>query len=145
MQVELKDITVCPTLSQETTAFSAELWLDGKKAADCHNDGNGGSNMLYFADQAMVQAFDKFCRSQPPEVTSYGAPLAMDGDLYISLLLEKHQHEKWLAAKMKKAVLYRLVEDKSDVYRTMVVNKANRKSVVDHLKKKHGARLVEVH
>ena len=101
--------------------------------------------MLYFSDPSVEKAFDKFCRSQPPEVTSYGAELAMDGDLYISRLLEKHLHEKWLAAKMKKEVLYRLVEDKSDVYRTMVVNKANRESVVEHLKKKHGARLVEVH
>jgi hypothetical protein len=33
--------------SQETTLFRADLYVDGKKVAECKNDGLGGSTDIY--------------------------------------------------------------------------------------------------
>ena len=41
---ELKKIKCFAELSQETEAFTAELWIDGKHVADIKNDGQGGCN-----------------------------------------------------------------------------------------------------
>ena len=42
MKIELKNISHSPRLSQETEAFAADLWINGKKVAYCENDGHGG-------------------------------------------------------------------------------------------------------
>jgi hypothetical protein len=45
--MELKKIKHFNELSQETMAFSAQLWVDGKHIADISNNGEGGSNNVY--------------------------------------------------------------------------------------------------
>lgn len=42
MKIELKNIKTYPALSEETTAFSAEIFIDGRKAGYAKNDGHGG-------------------------------------------------------------------------------------------------------
>ena len=45
--MELRKIKHFHELSQETMAFSAQLWVDGKHIADVSNNGEGGSNNIY--------------------------------------------------------------------------------------------------
>lgn len=46
MQIELKRFTANARLSQETTAFAADVWVDGKKVGSAENDGHGGATMV---------------------------------------------------------------------------------------------------
>jgi hypothetical protein len=46
VNVELKRFTTNARLSQETTAFAADVWIDGKKAGTAENDGRGGSTLV---------------------------------------------------------------------------------------------------
>ena len=46
MKIELKRFTANARLSQETTAFAADVWVDGKKAGRAVNDGNGGATLV---------------------------------------------------------------------------------------------------
>lgn len=46
MKIELKRFTTNARLSQETTAFTADVWVDGKKAGHAENDGHGGATMV---------------------------------------------------------------------------------------------------
>jgi len=41
---ELRKIKSFEPLSEETEAFTAQLWVDGKHVADLKNDGQGGCN-----------------------------------------------------------------------------------------------------
>ncbi|PYF74634.1 hypothetical protein [Pedobacter nutrimenti] len=43
MKIELKNIKYFDALSEETTLFNANLYIDGKKAGIVKNDGRGGS------------------------------------------------------------------------------------------------------
>jgi len=45
--MELRKVKHFNELSQETMAFSAQLWVDGKHIADISNNGEGGSNNIY--------------------------------------------------------------------------------------------------
>jgi hypothetical protein len=47
MNVELKRFTTNARLSQETTAFAADVWVDGKKAGHAENDGHGGCTIVH--------------------------------------------------------------------------------------------------
>jgi len=47
MKIELKRFTTNARLSQETTAFAADVWVDGKKAGHAENDGHGGSTIVH--------------------------------------------------------------------------------------------------
>lgn len=42
MKIELRRINHNPRLSEETNAFSAEIWIDGERAFEARNQGQGG-------------------------------------------------------------------------------------------------------
>lgn len=44
MQISLKSVRISESLSEETTAFTARLYVDGKATADVRNSGHGGCN-----------------------------------------------------------------------------------------------------
>ena len=46
MKVELKKVKIAKFLSEETTAFSAQLWVDNEYIADVSNEGRGGNNRI---------------------------------------------------------------------------------------------------
>lgn len=42
MKIELKNVSYSARLSEETSAFTADVWIDGKKAGYARNHGTGG-------------------------------------------------------------------------------------------------------
>ncbi|MHA2403822.1 MAG: hypothetical protein ACXADH_12575, partial [Candidatus Kariarchaeaceae archaeon] len=45
--ISLKNIRVHNDMSEETTCFSASVYVNGVKAGTAKNDGRGGCNMYY--------------------------------------------------------------------------------------------------
>jgi hypothetical protein len=45
MKISLKKIKVYESLSEETTAFTADLYINGKHVGEVSNDGHGGQTM----------------------------------------------------------------------------------------------------
>ena len=66
MKIELKRFTTNARLSQETTAFAADVWVDGRKVGHAENDGHGGMTMVHL---------DKSVRDQ---VEAHGKTLVPD-------------------------------------------------------------------
>lgn len=65
MKLELKNVKIHPDMSEETTCFSATLWVDGKRAASCRNDGRGGSTDVYFEDRKLMLLVYQWCKDNP--------------------------------------------------------------------------------
>jgi hypothetical protein len=87
MKVEIKNLKHNSRMSEETDCFSADLWINGKKAAYVENTGKGGSHSMHFTDPAIEREFNEWAEAQPPlPDTGYG-PLAMSGELFISILV----------------------------------------------------------
>lgn len=65
MKLELKNVKIHPDMSEETTCFSTTLWVDGKRAASCRNDGRGGSTDVYFEDRKLMLSVYQWCKDNP--------------------------------------------------------------------------------
>lgn len=87
MQVELRAIKHHKSLSQETAAFTAELWVNGKLAGTVQNTGQGEGNYPRWIDEKLAPKVGKYMESLPPKATKYGG-LSMTLDFYIALLVE---------------------------------------------------------
>jgi hypothetical protein len=75
----LKRFTTNARLSQETTAFAADVWIDGKKAGTAENDGHGGATMvhLHLLDRAVRDQVDAHGKTLVP--AEYKSFMSYDG------------------------------------------------------------------
>ncbi len=55
MKLELKSLKVNRAMSEETTCFSATLYVNGKKVAEVSNRGTGGSNDYRVLDKELYK------------------------------------------------------------------------------------------
>jgi len=111
MKIELKKIKYAAFLSQETSAFTAEIWIDGKKAGTASNEGHGGATDVWVSDPALATQASLYAKSLPPlpstSTLADGTPLfpnglSMDLELLIDGLLEDHLQAKDAAKQEKK-------------------------------------------
>jgi hypothetical protein len=124
MKVELKKVKIAKFLSEETTAFTAQLWVDGEYIADASNQGHGGSNDIHhrFDGKGLntrdkVQAFEAWCDAQPPNQSEYGAS-DMSADLYIGLMVDDYQEQQQVKRWCKTKTVVRLKGDKPGEFHT---------------------------
>ena len=78
MKVELKKLKHHKGLSEETRAFSAEVYIDGKHAGYTSNRGHGEANMTRWNHREMGDNFEAWAKSLPP-VNFEDTPLPMMG------------------------------------------------------------------
>ena len=75
MKIELKALRIYDKMSEETIAFTADVYVNGKKVAYAKNDGHGGSTYYHpypNADRALLKAAEDYCKALPPEKSTYG-------------------------------------------------------------------------
>src|SRR5690349_2414852 len=99
MKIEVKSVKVYHGMSEETLAFTADVWVDGKKAFYAKNDGHGGETYVQpFAREGMElrERADTWVKANvPDEVSSLqnedGSPFTYKHDLasYIDKLVEE--------------------------------------------------------
>ncbi len=93
MKIELKNVKIHRAMSEETTAFNADLWVNDVKVGSASNRGHGGCNDVTLGmgqDIALLAQMRDHCKALPPVVTDYG-PLDMDLDFFISRLVEREE------------------------------------------------------
>lgn len=117
MKIELKKIEYSERLSEETEAFSADLYINGKKAGEASNSGHGGSTgyRAYDAEgMALIREAEDWCKRLPPKVyppdDSFpnGLKLDMDLEQYIDDLVNdfiKRRFQAKMSGSMKQHVV----------------------------------------
>jgi hypothetical protein len=65
--VSVKNYRRVPSLSEETEAFSATIYLDGRRAGRVTNRGTGGCNHYEFDSPAKRDAFEAYARAWAEE------------------------------------------------------------------------------
>lgn len=114
MKLEVKNIKHVPRLSEETNAFSADLYVDGEKIANCSNRGKGGNNQItaiysenekkrkhYREQLAKAEAFAKTLPGVKSDFKKDGL-LPMDLEFFIDLEIEKDLFKKDIQKFIKK-------------------------------------------
>jgi len=102
MKIELRRFTTNARLSQETTAFAADVWVDGKKAGHAENDGHGGATIVHLdpSVRATVEAHGKTL--VPAEYASFTGGAEWLVDQLVEAELTKRA-DKTFAKKIAKA------------------------------------------
>lgn len=102
MKIELKKIKHVPSLSEETEAFTAELYIDGARAGVASNRGYGGNTGYRAFDSAgekLIRKAEAYCQALPGKVLTGetgmdGHIIPMNLELFIDDLLYTHLEEK---------------------------------------------------
>jgi len=102
MEIELRKIHHSVQLSEETEAFTANIYINGIHAGHAQNRGSGGPTDYYHENEKgrelIVQA-EKWCKSLPPRIYPGGDGMeafSIDRNLenYIDDLLNDHLQKK---------------------------------------------------
>lgn len=147
MKLELKAFKMHAGLSNETTAFTANLWMDGRLVAECENDGRGGPNAVHWLGKDAKEnekRFSAHVKSLHHEENGK-AQQALTEDFFISNLVEEAAAKQWRYNQAKRKVLFRLQGDEEDAYRTYAIKtKEERVQAYDQILGKHEAEVIEI-
>jgi len=74
MKLELKNVKINETFSEETLMFMADLFVDGKKVGYASNDGRGGctSYNAYENQREVLGKAEAFALTLPSTITEFG-------------------------------------------------------------------------
>lgn len=97
MEIELKKIKIVDEMSDETTCFCADVWIDGKFEGRVQNSGRGGCND--YAPHSLAKTLNEHAESLGP-VEFGGAWLERDADMVVSELLGAHRLRKELRRRL---------------------------------------------
>jgi hypothetical protein len=99
MKIELKNLKVAASLSEETTAYTATIYIDGARAFDASNRGHGGCD-LYRAVEGYTGPseieINQWLKANTPQVKCLGTTLDNTLELVVGDLLEQHERRKIL-------------------------------------------------
>ena len=124
--IELKNVKIAQYLSEETTAFAASIYVDGKKAGTAKNDGHGGPNFVDWNDNELGRQVEAWANALPACKSDYSEDgLSMNMDFYISMLIEKHDLFSQIKRWIKKNVVFRLKGDDEGAWRQVGKRNAN--------------------
>ena len=84
MKIELRRVSYNAALSQETSAFTAEVWIDGELAFHARNQGTGGADCYRQVGRWTEAEVDAWLTANRPP-RCLGDDLACDHDLEIEV------------------------------------------------------------
>ena len=117
MNIELKKIKYAAFASEETSCFTAEIWIDGKKEGTVSNDGHGGSDNLH--PWQLGKRIDEYAKTLPQrdvsDIYDDGKKHFMEesAETLIGDLLNDFLAAKELKRLLSKKVVYKTVGEKS--------------------------------
>ena len=113
MRIELKNFKSHESLSEETNAYTATVWVNGVRAFEARNNGQGGCDDYRPFDargRELLEAAERWAKTLPPaQLEGYGS-LPMNLELYIGEMVEaklREKQEKQLQSWCKKKTIFR--------------------------------------
>lgn len=113
MKIELKKVQIYNKLSEETTAFTADIYVNGVKAGYAKNDGCGGSTLsrAYEGKRSLIEEAEEYCLSLPPiKYTNIEIPMDLEHfiDNIIDEIIQAKENAKFnkrMSMDMRKGLL----------------------------------------
>lgn len=114
MKIELKKLKIAKHLSEETLAYTADVYIDGKLAFHAKNDGQGGADVYYRVGDVTVAEVDAWAKENVPPYVGELGTLEADMEMAIGNLIERMDAEKQLNRWLKSKVV--LIDDQDTTY-----------------------------
>jgi hypothetical protein len=95
MKIQLKNVKINDSFSEETICFKADVFVNGKKVAYAENDGRGGCTFIsaYPEKRSELAEVEKYCKTLPKRVYDFGE-FENDLESVIEDLLNEKMQEK---------------------------------------------------
>lgn len=92
MKIELKNLKINKTFSEETICFIADVFVNGKKTAYAKNDGHGGNTNIqpYEGMSKLLNEVFDYCKTLPEK---FGYPQTLDS-VVDDILFEKEKEKE---------------------------------------------------
>jgi len=107
VKIELKNVQTAAFASEETTCFSASLYINDTKVGTARNQGHGGATRIEAYNkeaQELVKLAEEYCATLPSYKSDH-FDLDVDLEFYIDLLVEQSQTARELKRLMKNKVV----------------------------------------
>ena len=121
MKIELKSIKFSEAMSEETNAFTADLYINGKKVGYCKNQGHGGCtdyNSNSPELRPIIKEAEEYCKALP-KTKWKGMEFDQSLESVIDQLLEdwlKAREEKKFEKRMQTCILIGSTEENRSGY-----------------------------
>lgn len=109
MNITLRNVSYNAKLSEETSAFTATLLIDGEVCGIVSNDGHGGANR--YSDRASAARLDAYGKTLPP-MLAYDMSLTWDADMLVGDALEGWSAERDLRRLLRRKLVYTMPDGK---------------------------------
>lgn len=117
MNIVLKNLKIYEGLSEETTAFTADVYVNGKKVAYAKNDGHGGCTdyNAYGTPEAkkLMNEAEQYCINLPKKSVEFKTGNSVEFDQTLESVIddlvfeaENAKAEKKLLKNMEKGICY---------------------------------------
>ena len=117
MKLEMKNVKVYDSMSEETICFEGNLYADGRKVGRVENSGKGGPHRYEFNFKQEAE-IDAYCKTLPSIDCMFGGePLGMDLELWISMEVAEIDNHKWMKKQLNTKVM--IVDDTCDEGQSM--------------------------
>ena len=93
-RLSVKKMNVAINLSRETTAFTADIYLDGRKIGKAINDGNGGATNCWIENDLIVANYGHI-------IETWIDARAADAENAKRGLLASRKNEKWIQKQLQ--------------------------------------------
>jgi len=125
---EFKSFKPAYHLSEETIAFTANIYLNGKKVGEARNSGQGGCNDIYWSDKNAQKQLADFLDSLPEKPYSFDPERSykIDEDSFFSELVNRYGRRKELQDQCKGKVCFHPKEWDGKTYRYFACKAAER-------------------
>jgi hypothetical protein len=121
MQVELKNIKHARSLSEETNAFTADLWVEGEKVGYAKNNGRGEQTHIapFEGNRDKLREAEEWAASLPSEIVELGdGPIELKSrlDTIVDKLVEDDLVVKDLQKEFRRGVVVQNEDGSMGVY-----------------------------
>jgi hypothetical protein len=103
MMIEIKNVVYSERLSEETAAFSATIYINGKKRGDAKNAGHGGMTMIF--PRELAEEIEAHAKSLP-QTKIHGMLMQPTADTVIDNLLFDHLMRRNLKRQLAKKTIF---------------------------------------
>lgn len=105
MKIELRKLQIAKALSEESTAYSAEIWIDGERAFLASNRGTGGCDFYQPVGRYSVQEVDDWLLKNRPPAAYHAVGLPVDLETEVAMLMDTIEITKRLKRLMRTNVV----------------------------------------
>ena len=145
MDITLKNVKIYAGLSEETIAFNASVYIDGKKVGEAKNAGHGGANDVDVRDSEgrwhrdLLKEMETECAKHTWAYDNETHNHNLDS--YIGELVDNVQEQRDLKRKCRTQTLFRIPDEVYEDGEYHVMKRKYDDTVKSYLLKSHGDKI----